>query len=283
MLKRSNIVIDAGWEGCLRQHGLDTVEAVYQFKSGEVVAHSGSVEVRRAQLGEDSDARTIFIKKYWVTKPSQLWSGMFRGTFFGQSKVRREHDNLARLRAWQMNAPAPVAYGEERHAGWLVRSFLMSEGIPDPLPLDGFIRDRLPALPAEESRRARRQLIEHLANCTRRLHGHGFVHHDFFWRNILLSGGDLTRFYLIDAHKGRCWRPGQDRRSRAMDLAALDAPAPHFLRQTERLRFFLLYRGHQRIDAEDRALLRLALKLADPMREKQLRRALRRGRPSKCP
>lgn len=24
MLKRSNILIDAGWEGCLRQHGLDT-------------------------------------------------------------------------------------------------------------------------------------------------------------------------------------------------------------------------------------------------------------------
>jgi tRNA A-37 threonylcarbamoyl transferase component Bud32 len=283
MLKRSNIVIDAEWERCLRQHGLDTVEAVYQFKAGEVVAHSGSVEVRRAQLGQGSGARTVFIKKYWVTKPSQLWSGMFRGTFFGRSKVRREHDNLARLRAWQMNAPAPVAYGEERRAGWLVRSFLMSEGIPDPVPLDGFIRDRLPALPAEESRRARRELIEHLAQCTRRLHGHGFVHHDFFWRNILLSGGDLTRFYLIDAHKGRCWRPGHERRSRAMDLAALDAPAPHFLRQTERLRFFLLYTGHQRIEAEDRALLRLALKLAGPMREKQLRRALRRGRPGKCP
>lgn len=274
-------MISAGWVDCLRRHGLDTVEAVYQFDAGEVVAHSGSVEVRQAQLAEDSGRRTVFIKKYWVSKPSQLWSGMFRGTFFGRSKVRREHDNLAQLRAWELNAPAPVAYGEERWAGWLVRSFLMSEGIPNPLPLDGFIRDRLPVLPPEESRRARRELIEHLAHCTRRLHEHEFVHHDFFWRNILLSGGDLTRFFLIDAHKGRCWRPGHDRQGRATDLAALDAPAPHFLRQTERLRFFLLYRGHQRIDAEDRALLRLALQLAGPMREKQLRRALRRGRPGK--
>lgn len=278
MLQRSKIVIAAGWEDCLRRHGLDTVEAVYRFDAGQVVAGSRSVEVRRAQLGGDSDTRTVFIKKYWVNKPSQLWSGMFRGTFFGQSKVRREHDNLARLRDWQLNAPTPIAYGEERRSGWLVRSFLISEGVPEPLPLDGFIRDRLPAMPAEESRRARRALIEHLAHCMRQLHEHGFGHHDFFWRNILLSGGDLNHFYLIDAHKGRCWRAGRERRGRAMDLAALDAPAPHFLRRTERLRFFLLYRGHCSIDAEDRALLRLALKLARPMREKQLRRALRLGR-----
>jgi hypothetical protein len=185
----------------------------------------------------------------------------------------------------------------------LLRSFLISEGVFNPMPLDVFIRDRLPALPLEESRRVRRELIERLAHCTRRLHEHGFVHHDYFWRNILLSGGELTRFFLIDAHKGRCWRPGGERPSRAKDLAALDAPAPRFFRRTERLRFFLLYRGHppsavavserpglasnasllprtgRQLDAQDKALLRLALRLAAPMREKQLRRALGLGRP----
>lgn len=278
MLLCSNTVIAPGWEACLRQHKLDTVEAVYRFGAGEVITRSGSVEVRRAQLGADSVARMVFIKKYWVGKPSQLWSGMFRGTFFGQSKARREHDNLARLRGWQLDAPAPVAYGEERRAGWLMRSFLISEGVPEPMPLHVFIRERLPALPAEESRRERRELIERLAPCTRRLHERGFVHHDYFWRNILLSGGDLTRFFLIDAHKGRRWRSGEERRGRARDLAALDAPAPRFFRQTERLRFFLLYRGHRSLDVEDKALLRLALKLAAPMRELQLRRALGLGR-----
>ena len=167
-----------------------------------------------------------------------------------------------------------MAYGEERRAGWLLRSFLISEGVSNPMPLHIFIRDRLPALPPEEARRARRELIERLAHCTRRLHEHGFVHHDYFWRNILLSGGDLTRFFLIDAHKGRCWRPGGEQRGRAKDLAALDAPAPRFFRRTERLRFFLHYRGHRRLDAEDKALLRLALRRAAPMREKQLRRVL---------
>ncbi len=199
MLLRSQTVIAPGWEAWLRQHGLDTVEGVYRLNSGESIKRSGSVEVRRVQLGEGSSARTVFIKKYWIGKPSQLWSGMFRGTFFGRPKARGEYENLARLRVWQLDAPAQVAYGEERRAGWLMRSFLISEGVPEPMPLHWFIRDRLPALAPGESRRTRRELIENLAGYTRRLHERGFVHHDYFWRNILLSGADVSRFFLIDA------------------------------------------------------------------------------------
>jgi len=280
MLPRSQTVIAPGWEMPLRERRLDTVEGVYQLNSGDVIKRTGSVEVRRVQLGAGADGGAVFIKKYWIGKPSQLWSGMFRGTLFGQSKARREYENLARLRAWQLDAPAPVAYGEERRAGWLVRSFLISESVSDPTSLQSFIRDRLATLPPEESPRVRRQLIAGLADCTRRLHEHGFVHHDYFWRNILLSDGDLTRFFLIDAHKGRRWRPGEEWRCRAKDLGALDAPASRFFRRTERLRFFLRYRQHRRLDHEDKALLRLAFKLAEPMREVQLRRVLGLGRPA---
>jgi tRNA A-37 threonylcarbamoyl transferase component Bud32 len=277
-MPRSHTVIAPGWEEILRGHGLGTVAGVYQFTAGETVTRSGSVEVRRAPLGAGAGGRTVFIKKYWTSKPSQLWSGMFRGTFIGRSKARREYENLAQFREWQLDAPLPVAWGEERRAGWLWRSFLISEEVPEPAPLHHFIRERLPALPAEASRRARRELIERLAASTRRLHEHGFVHHDYFWRNILLSGADPGRFFLIDAHKGRLWRRGEEQQGRARDLAALDAPAPRFFRRTERLRFFLFYRNHGRLDAEDKALLRRTLKLAEPMRERQLRRALGPGR-----
>lgn len=280
MFLRCRTCVAPEWEPLLRGHGLDTLEGVYQFAAGEVITRSRSVEVRRAELGAGPGARIVFIKKYWITRPSQLWSGMFRGTFFGQSKARREHDNLARLRAWHLDAPAPVAYGEERRCRWLLRSFLISEGVPNPTALHGFVRDCLPAMPPENSRRVRRELIQNLAASTRRLHEHGFVHHDYFWRNILLSGAEVSRFFLIDAHKGRLWRRGEELRCRAADLAALDAPAPRFFRRTERLRFFLRYRDHHRLEAEDRAMVRLTLKLAQPMREKQLRRALGLGRAS---
>jgi tRNA A-37 threonylcarbamoyl transferase component Bud32 len=227
--------------------------------------------VRRIELTAGGRPRVVFLKKYWVVRPSQLWSGMLRGTFFGRSKARREFENLATLRRWGLDAPEPVAFGEERRARWLLRSFLISAGVPNPTSLDIFIRDRLPAKTAPDPAGIRSALLKSLALATRRLHEHRFVHHDYFWRNIILSEGRLDHFWLIDAHKGRRWRL-LERRARAMDLAALDAPAVSYFRRTERLRFFLAYCGRPRLDRAARRLARTTLRLAEPMRAKQRQR-----------
>lgn len=274
MLRRENILMAPGYQPLLRQHGLDTVESVFRLPTGDVITHSGSTEVRRLVLASAGGVQTLFIKKYWVNRPSQLWSGMFRGTFFGCPKVRREFHNLELLRAAGLDAPPAVAFGEERHAGWLTRSFLISATVADPMALNIFVRDGLPTLPKEEQRRVRRELIQNLALYTRRLHERRFVHHDYFWRNILLSGRSLEHFFLIDAHKGRVWHRMGENHARASDLAALDAPAPHFFRRTERLRFYLRYRDRPRLTADDKMLLRRTLGMAAPMRVKQLRRVM---------
>lgn len=281
MLRHEINVIAPAFEPILREHRMANLEAIYGCASGDVITRSGSTEVRRVTLGTGPASLTLFIKKYWVSRPRQLWSGMFRGTFFGCPKARREFQNLATLRAMDLDAPEPVAFGEERKAGWLVRSYLISKGVPDPTPLHEFVRDQLATMPANASRPLRRTLIANLAACTRRLHERRFVHHDYFWRNILLSGGRPDRFFLIDAHKGRRWRSRSGIAARASDLAALDSAAPHFFRRTERLRFFLLYREHRTLDADDKALIRKALEIAGPMRERQLRRVL--GQAAKSP
>jgi tRNA A-37 threonylcarbamoyl transferase component Bud32 len=274
MWQRTKTIITPGWADWLRAAGLTDLASLYRSEAGDVITRTGSTEVRRLRLSLGDETRTVFLKKYWVSRRSQLWSGALRGTFLGRSKARREYENLARLRLWGLAAPAPVAYGEERVAGWLLRSFLISEGVPDPVPLQVYIRDELSA-PASlaETRGRRRALLDGLARATRRLHEHRFVHHDYFWRNILLSRGGLEQFFLIDAHKGRTWYPGEARRARACDLAALDAAAPAFFRRTERMRFFLQYRQRPRLDPAAKALLRLILRLAAPMRGRQLRRA----------
>ena len=268
----SHAVISPPWRDILRTHGLDTVTGVYRTGLGQPVTRSVSTEVRRINLGDNKAERIVFVKKYWVNSSSQLWNGMLRGTFFGRSKVRREFENLTLLRSWGLDAPEPLAYGEERHSRWLVRSFLITAGVVNPVPLDVFIRDRLPLSDATQVSALRRELITSLADATRRQHDHHFFHHDYFWRNIILSGANLDRFWLIDAHKGRQWTWVQERQSRAYDLAALDAPAPRFFRQTERLRFFLAYLGQKRLDPAAKSLLRTVLRRAAPIREKQLQR-----------
>ncbi|MBK8000455.1 MAG: hypothetical protein IPK15_17485 [Verrucomicrobia bacterium] len=278
MFRRQTNVIAPAFEALLKAHQLADIDGIYRYTAGDIITRSGSTEVRRVVLGSGSTAPIVFIKKYWISRPKQLWSGMFRGTFFGCPKARREYQNLAGLRTMGLDAPEPIAYGEERKAGWLVRSYLISDGVPAPKPLHEYIRGELMALTGDTRRQTRRMLIESLAAYTRRLHEQHFVHHDYFWRNILLSHGALDHFYLIDAHKGRLEMLGKDAPARAYDLAALDSAAPHFFSRTERLRFFLLYRGHRRLDAPDKALLRRTLALADPMRDRQLSRVIGRSK-----
>jgi tRNA A-37 threonylcarbamoyl transferase component Bud32 len=272
MSVRDKVVLSPEWQVLLRATRLDSVEGVYALSGGTVIKGGRATELCRVELLEAERRRVLFVKKYRYLTSKERWSGFYRGTFLGISKVRREFENLARLRQWGLDAPAAVAYGEERRGHWLHRSFLISEGVRDPFSLDLFIRDCLPSLARDERRRLRTELIERLADYTRRMHEHRFVHHDYFWRNILLSGGALTHFFLIDSHKGRCWKPWLETRSRAKDLATLDAPAPGFFRRTERLRFFLRYRGHAKLAPDDKKLIRLVLRLAEPMRVTQVRR-----------
>ena len=263
----STIVIAAPWQALLRAHRLDSVDAVYALSVGTMIKRANSTEVLCIRLAEGDREHQLYIKKYRVTKFNQLLSGFFRGTFLGRSKVQREFENLAQLRRWGLDAPVPIAYGEQRCAGWLIRSLLVSEGVPEPVPLDVFIRDLLPQQPQQ-----RHELVEHLANYVCRLHDHHFVHHDLYWRNIILSDRSLDHFSLIDAHKGSIWKDKRERKARAQDLATLDAPAPAFFRRTERLRFFLRYRGREKLTSDDRTLLRLTLQIALPLRSRQLKR-----------
>lgn len=268
------MVTEAGWERVLAAQRLNSVGAFYRLRDGVLFTRSGSTEVRRCDFLKDGQPRAVFLKKYWANNWRQLWSGFFRGAFLGRSKVRREFENLRWLRAHGLDAPEPIAYGEERRGRWLLRSFLLSAAVPEALPLDAFVRDYLPGLSPPAARAARRELLLRLADYVRRLHAARFVHHDLFWRNILLSGARLDHFYLIDAHKGRRWWSWADTPSRAKDLATLDAPAPWFFRRGERLRFLLRYREHPRLTATDKQLIRRVLRIAAPLRERQRRRVL---------
>lgn len=253
----------------LRLHALFSTSAFHSCREGVVVRQGTGSEVIRLELNGSGPTRTLFLKKQWIATRAQFRHRIFCGTVFGITRVRREFENLQQLRAWGLNAPAPVAYSEERRFAWLTRSSLLTEGVPDPVGLDLFIRDHLPSLPPPEQRRLRRELIHRLAEVTRQLHAHRFCHRDFFWRNIVLAEGKLDSIYMLDVPRGSLWKDPM--RGRAVDLAALDAPAVSYFRRTDRLRFFLTYVNHKRLTEEDKKLIRLALMLAGPARKRQLR------------
>ena len=269
-LRRQYLRFAPGWEARLRAAGLDSFEPAFLCEQGTVVRRSGSSEVRRVEVEVEGARQVLFLKKSWVTRWAQLRSRVFRGMLFGASQVRREFANLARLHEWQLTEAMPVAFGEERRAGWLWRSFLISTGIAEPMPVDAFIRDVLPRLVGAERRSVRGELLRQVARLTRVMHARRFTHGDLYWRNLVIAENELARLSLIDMPRGRSHRRELSVAARASDLAALDAPAQRFFRRSERLRFRLDYRQTRRLDAGGKELIRQVLKAAEPMRRKQL-------------
>jgi len=268
VLRRQHLHFAPGWEARLRAAGLNSFEPAFLGEQGTVVRRSGSSEVRRVEV--EGARQVLFLKKSWVTRWAQLRSRVFRGMLFGASQVRREFANLARLHEWQLTEAMPVAFGEERRAGWLWRSFLITTGIAEPMPVDAFIRDVLPRLAGAERRSVRGELLRQVARLTRVMHARQFTHGDLYWRNLVIAGNELARLSLIDMPRGRSHRRELSVAARASDLAALDAPAQRFFRRSERLRFLLDYRQTRRLDAGGKELIRQVLKAAEPMRRKQL-------------
>ena len=81
-----------------------------------------------------------------------------------------------------------------------------------------------------------------------------FAHNDLKWRNLLVD--DQGQLFLIDCPNGDFWRGFWLKYRITKDLACLDKVAKYHLSATQRLRFYLQYRGHQRLNASDKKRVR---------------------------
>lgn len=89
-----------------------------------------------------------------------------------------------------------------------------------------------------------------LASYTRTLHGHRFTHNDLKWRNLLVN--DNAELFFIDCPTGSFWWGPLLRYRIIKDLACLDKVAKRVLSRTQRLRFYLQYRGRSRLSNGDK-------------------------------
>ena len=147
--------------------------------------------VYRADLPEGS----VYVKHFLVPNfraKARQW--------FRSGKGRNEGRRAAKLEAIGVPTITPVALGERRIRKLLFENFLVTEEIPDTLPLDEFVERRLPLMSEVRRGRLRRDLAITLADLTARLHDAGFVHQDFHPGNLLIHLGpdDSLRLAVID-------------------------------------------------------------------------------------
>ena len=97
-----------------------------------------------------------------------------------------------------------------------------------------------------------------LARATRILHDRHFTHNDLKWRNLLVN--DQAELFFIDCPTGAFWWGPLLSYRKIKDLACLDKVAKYHLSRTQRLRFYLQYRGHERLSAADKRKVRSIVK-----------------------
>jgi hypothetical protein len=226
--------------------GLRSVEAISRFFLGAASSPKSKVVIQRATVPASGDLAPldVFFKQYQYRQPA--WSFIGR-----RSKARREFENYAVFSRLQLSTAEAVAVGEERDIfGRLRRAFIVTRAIPEAQTLIEFIngpaRDRSRA----DVRNLRRQLIEQLAEMTRRIHDAGFFHRDLFWRNVLVTTGPGkdARLWWIDCPRGGFARWWTHRRGPIKDLACLDKSAGRWCTRGERVLFVKKYLGLARLD-----------------------------------
>lgn len=274
---RDKLFIDRPFRELLERSRLDSVAAVLACPGDRLAAWSRTSDTIYVTLPDS--ATGAYIKRYHYPRWRQRIRGMFRGTFFLASRARNEFRILRLMRRLGIQAVRPIAYGERR-VGHFVRScFLITEAVPDAMPLSTFIKKFSDRRETPHAVRARRAILNALARQVRHMHEAGFIHRDLFWRNVLIRclPDDQFEFYFIDASVGKHFRLPQRRQDNIVrDIAAMGALAPDFCSKADQMRFLLEYLDTDSLGKEDRRWLRAVQRRADVLHEAELIR-LNRG------
>jgi serine/threonine protein kinase len=144
-----------------------------------------------------------------------------------------------------------VAAGLERRKGAFVRGALITRELIGTSDLALLVKTRDPRMtnPAWV-----RNTSQQVASITRTLHDQHFTHNDLKWRNLLVNA--TGQVFLIDCPSGGFWWGPTLRYRIVKDLACLDKVAKTCLSRTQRLRFYLQYRGRQQLNASDKKRVR---------------------------
>jgi len=209
---------------------------------GERVAADGESEVIRLQR----DGYCYYVKRYSAAKGLRRW--------LGRPRIQSEWLNLERFAAWGVPSVPVLARGLERRGLSFARGAMITREVPGTRDMADLARKADPRLQDAAWVAA---ISTQLAQATRTLHAHHFAHNDLKWRNLLVD--EQTRLYLIDCPTGGFWFGPLLRRRIVKDLACLDKVAKYQLSRTQRMRFFLDYRGRTRLSEGDKRRIRQIL------------------------
>ena len=216
-----------------------SLDAVFALQ-GERLTKDPLSEVIRIERG----GVRYYVKRYWG-------AGKGLRRYIGRPRVKAEWQNLKSFAKWGVPTASIVAYGLERKLGSFVRGALITRELDQ--------TEDLALLAKRDDQRLRDKgwvegVSRQLARATRTLHEHHFTHNDLKWRNLLVN--ERAELFFIDCPTGSFWWGPLLRYRIVKDLACLDKVAKYKLSRSQRLRFYLQYRGRERLNTSDKQHIR---------------------------
>jgi hypothetical protein len=215
------------------------LQAVFALQ-GERITSDLLSEVIRVECA----GRCYYVKRY-------VGAGKGLRRFIGRPRVKAEWQNLTYFAECGIPTAPIIAYGLERRAGAFVRGALITGELVGTEDLAQLAQRGAPCL---RDRAWVARVSQQLAAATRTLHDRHFTHNDLKWRNVLVN--EQGELFLIDCPTGSFWWGPLLRYRIIKDLACLDKVAKYQLSRVQRVRFYLQYCGHSRLDARDKQRIR---------------------------
>lgn len=200
----------------------------------------------------------------WVKLPSSNNSRVYRFCVKGKWYIFKEYlmrdafDYIKHLfvgsrayKAWKsgeyliskgFHTPILVAFGEKKRAFILLRSFLITELVPETAGLYDYAKNTFKSPFTTDMIKIKRSILRSFGEFIGRLHARGIVHGDIRLNNILIQQSENENiFYLLDNERNKFFVrkiPGRLRLKNLVQLNMIIQPEITF---TDRLRFFSAY------------------------------------------
>lgn len=217
VLDDGRLLVMADFLPLLRANELNTFATIMAREGGKMMRSvPGRSTVKLELKRPDGGVQIAFLKRYEPEYLS-LWKKLLRFVHWpgADDEAMHEWRAIEQLSAHGFNTAAPMAVGQERHGGVVTRSFLLTAEIEGGVAAHNYVRT-LGAKP-------RRELAGQIGELTRRFHGAGFAHKDFYLSHIFVVPQPSTlnpQLFFIDLQ--RLVRPRFLReRWRVKDLAQL--------------------------------------------------------------
>jgi len=236
----------APWNKSTVPSELTSFEAAYQL-TGKIISKSSQSEIFAYQHAD----KTFFVKRYFRTKGLASW--------FGWSRFDLESKNQQWFNQIGVSAARVVAIGKQGVFFKTHKGVLVTEGIANSQELVEIAKKTPDVFRNKDWADS---VIFQLADIIATIHKARFCHNDLHWRNILIQQSaeqKEPKIFLIDCPSGKklVW-PLLDYR-KLKDLASLDKLAPNYLTRSQRLRFFMHYRGISELTFNDKQIIRAVI------------------------